>query len=61
MSGGAAGLFARMGVAEGLRLGRVDPVSFWMQIPGYELPREAPAGVDQEAWDGWRAVAVEGG
>ena len=52
-------LFARIGVAEGLRLSYVDPVSFWMQIPGYELPREAPAGVDQEAWDGWRAVAQQ--
>ena len=52
-------LFARIGVAEGLRLSRVDPVSFWMRIPDYQLPREAPAGVDQEAWDGWRAVAGE--
>ena len=57
--GRRGGLFTRMGVAEGLRLGRVDPVSFWMQILGYELPREAPAGVDREAWDGWRAVAAE--
>ena len=53
------GLFARIGVAEGLRLSYVDPVSFWMRIPGYELPREAPAGVDQEAWDGWRTVAQQ--
>ena len=53
------GLFARIGVAEGLRLSPVNPVSFWMQIPGYELPREAPTGVDQEAWEGWRAVAQQ--
>ena len=57
--GQRGGLFARIGVAEGLRLSHVDPVSFWMQLPGYELPREAPAGVHQDTWDGWRAVAVE--
>ena len=53
-------LFASIGVAEGLRLNHVEPVSFWMQIPDYELPCQAPAGVDQEAWDGWRAVARQG-
>ena len=53
------GLFARIGVAKGLRLSCVDPISFEMQIPGYELPREAPDGVDQEAWDGWRAFAQQ--
>ena len=53
------GLFARIGVAKGLRLSYVDPISFGMQIPGYELPREAPARVDQEAWDGWRAFAQQ--
>ena len=51
------GLFARIGVAEGLRLSPVDDTRFFMQIADYELPREAPAEVDQKAWDGWRAVA----
>ena len=57
--GRCGGLFARIGVAEGLRLSVVDSVRFWMQIPCYQLPCEAPAGVDQEAWDDWRAVAQQ--
>ena len=54
--GRQGGLFARIGVAEGLRLSPVHDVRFWMQITDYELPREAPAKVDQKAWDGWRAA-----
>ena len=50
------GLFASIGVAEGLRLSPVDDVRFCMQMSDYELPREAPARVGQKAWDGWRAV-----
>ena len=50
-------LFSRLGVTEGLRLRPVNDVRFWMQRSDYELPPEAPAEVDQEAWDGWRAAA----
>ena len=57
--GRSGALFAQIGVAEGLRLNLADPVSFWMQTPGHELPREAPAGVDQDAWERWRASAGE--
>ena len=28
-----------------------------MQRSDYELPPEAPAEIDQKAWDGWRAAA----
>ena len=51
------GLFARIGVTDGLRLSPVNDVRFLMQIPDYKLPREAPATVDQNAWDGWRVAA----
>ena len=51
------GLFACIGVVEGLRLSPVNDVCFWMQKSDYELPREAPAEVDRKAWDGWRAAA----
>ena len=52
-------LFKRMGVADGLRLSRVNTVNFWMHIPGYEIPEEAPVGIDQKVWDGWRAFVGE--
>ena len=55
--GAHGGLFSRLGVTEGLRLSPVNDVRFWMQRSDYELPPEAPAEVDQEAWDGWRAAA----
>ena len=51
------GLFERIGVTEGLRLSPVNEIRFWMQMSDYELPCEAPADVDQKAWDGWRAGA----
>ena len=51
------GLFSRLGVTEGLRLRPVNDVRFWMRRSDYELPPEAPVEVDQETWDGWRAVA----
>ena len=44
-------------MTEGLRLRPVNDVRFWMQRSDYELPPEAPAEVDQEAWDRWRAAA----
>ena len=50
-------LLARIGVTNGLRLSPVNDIRFFMQISDYKLPRDAPAGVDQKAWDGWRAAA----
>ena len=50
------GLFALIGVTEGLRLNPVNNVRFHMQMSDYELPREAPTEVDQNAWDGWRTA-----
>ena len=53
-------LFARIGVAEGLRLRPVDEMQFWMQYRDYELPQTAPAGVESAAWEEWRtAVRLE--
>ena len=52
-------LFARIGVAEGLRLSLANPVNFWMQISDHHLPKKAPDCVDQEAWDRWRTAAAE--
>lgn len=49
----------RIGVADGLRLTSVGDMRFGMHLPGYELPRKRPTGVDQSAWDGWRE-AVHG-
>lgn len=57
--GRSGDLFAQIGVAKGLRLSLVDPVRFRMQTAGHELPREAPAGVDQDAWERWCASARE--
>ena len=50
-------LFARVGVTKGLRLCPVNKIRFHMQMPDYELPREAPAEVDQEDWEKWRTAA----
>ena len=52
-------LLARMGVTEGLRLSPVDEIRFDMAIPHYELPREVPVEIDQNAWDGWRKAVRE--
>ena len=53
---GRRGLFARIGVAEGLRLRPVDDVRFQMALHDYELPQTAPAGVDGAAWEEWRTA-----
>ncbi len=55
--GGRADLFARIGVARGLRLRPADPLRFRMAQYDYDLPRVAPSGVPHEAWEAWR-VAV---
>ena len=49
-------LFARVGVTKGLRLYPANKIRFHMQMPDYELPREAPAEVDQEDWERWRTA-----
>ncbi len=51
---GRDSLFARVGVANGLRLAPVDDVRFDMAAHEYELPKSAPAGVDDTAWEHWR-------
>ena len=52
-----ADLFARIGVARGLRLRPADRLRFRMAQYDYDLPRTAPSGVPPEAWEAWR-VAV---
>ena len=49
-------LFAHIGVMEGLRLIPVDNVQFSMTQDEYELPENAPAGVDDVAWECWRTA-----
>ena len=51
---GRGSLFSRIGVAEGLRLTPVDDVRFSMAQHEYDLPKNAPAGVDDVAWEHWR-------
>ncbi|MXZ79850.1 MAG: hypothetical protein F4Z15_00415 [Gammaproteobacteria bacterium] len=48
------GLFRRMGVFDGLRLGNAPDIPFHMQIPGYELPSATSSEIPQDAWDEWR-------
>ena len=55
---GQGGLFARIGVADGLRLRRVDDMRFRMAQYDYELPQAAPTGVDGAAWAGWRTAVL---
>ena len=51
-------MFARMGVAEGLRLEKhVPPMRFGMDRSHRELPGEAPARIPQCSWDHWRDSA----
>ena len=58
--GGRADLFARIGVARGLRLRPADRLRFRMAQYDYDLPRTAPSGVPRDAWEAWRAaVRVE--
>ncbi|MCY4155840.1 MAG: hypothetical protein OXF66_00095 [Gammaproteobacteria bacterium] len=53
---GMADLFARIGVATGLRLEPADQLRFPMAQWSYDLPTAAPSGVPREAWDAWRAA-----
>ena len=53
---GRGSLFARVGVAEGLRLTPVDDVRFDMARHEYKLPKTAPEGVDGAAWEHWRTA-----
>ena len=55
--GGLRDLFARIGVAEGLRLSPLDDVNFWTH--GNDLPHEAPDAFDQEVWDRWRVIGIK--
>ena len=55
--GGRESLFARIGVAQGLRLRPVDKMRFQMAQYSYELPKTAPVGVDGAAWEAWRTAA----
>ena len=58
--GGRADLFARIGVARGLRLKPAGVLSFQMARHYYDLPRTAPSGVPHDAWEAWRvAVRIE--
>ena len=55
--GGLRDLFARIGVAEGLRLSPLDDIKFWTH--GNDLPHEPPDGFDQQVWDGWRVIGIK--
>ena len=54
--GGRESFFARVGVAQGLRLKPVDKMRFQMAQRNYNLPEMAPAGVDGTAWEAWRTA-----
>ena len=48
-------LFARVGVAEGLRIENLDsPMRFWMKDSHRELPDKAPVGIPPSLWTHWR-------
>ena len=49
-------VFARAGVAEGLRLEPHESIPFWMSGSDAELPNKAPATMPQSGWDDWRDV-----
>jgi len=51
-----ADLFARAGVADGLRLEPQEPIGFRMTRSNPRLPDEAPAKLTQAAWDEWRSA-----
>ena len=52
-------LFARAGVADGIRLVACDPVRFWMSRSHTKLPEAAPSSVRQSAWNDWRKAAID--
>ena len=54
--GGRADLFARIGVAKGLRLRPADRLRFQMAQHDYDLPGTAPSGVPRDTWEAWRAA-----
>ena len=54
--GGRADLFARIGVAKGLRLRPAERLRFEMAQDDYELPGTAPSGAPPEPWEAWRAA-----
>ena len=48
-------MLARAGVAEGLRLFKLEPpMVFWMKKANLDLPGEAPERIPQGSWDHWR-------
>ena len=53
---GRSSLFARIGVAEGLRLKPMGNTRFWMAQAEYKLPEKTPAGVDDADWERWRTA-----
>ena len=55
-----ADLFARAGVADGLRFETHEPIRFRMSRSHPKLPNDGPAMLPQSAWDDWRnAVQAE--
>ena len=52
-------LFARLGVADGLRPRAAPEIRFHMRQSSYELPQTAPSDTPQEVWDDWRSAARE--
>ena len=54
--GERADLFARIGVAKGLRLRPAERLRFEMAQGDYELPGTAPSGVPPVPWEAWRAA-----
>ncbi len=47
------GLLERAGVVDGLPMETAEPVLFAMSAKYRELPRNAPQGIPQDAWDDW--------
>ena len=50
-------IFAHAGTTDGLRLRNADKIRFEMDKYSYELPRDAPAGTPDGAWNDWRVAS----
>ena len=53
------GLFARVGVFDGIRLRHAPAVRFGMSEYRYALPPNEPPGIPQQAWYAWREATRE--
>ncbi len=51
--------FARAGVVDGLRLEACKPIRYRMSRSDPKLPKHAPEGILQSAWDHWRETVLE--